>query len=137
MHTFTGRITRNANLHEFDGGKSIVSFTIVENNSYVNKDKKLVEKPYFVQCEIWNRKNLVRHLKKGMLLQVEGELGVRAFIKDKDTHHAKAVGVQQLTVRELKFLDSKNKTQGSSEQPAAATTTPPAVTGTDADDLPF
>lgn len=76
---FIGRVVRDAEAREVmrkDGTKTAVtSFTVACNKSVVSEDGTVLSRrSVFVDVSFWNRPNLAKLVKKGMLIYVDGEL---------------------------------------------------------------
>jgi single-stranded DNA-binding protein len=136
MHNFAGRITKDATSHTFDNGTTVVNFTIVENYSYRNGEGKVIQKPYYVECEHWNAVNLHPYLTQGTVVAVWGDLGTRGYKINAGKPAEKNGSVQTCRVQGLRFLSSTNggkKASSSEETPGA---TPEGGLG-EGGDLPF
>lgn len=126
MEQLTGRLTGDAKVSEVKGGKTVVNFSIAINNSYKPKDGERVEQTTYVDCAYWLNTKIGQYLKKGLLVQLLGRIGSRAWInKDGDPQSNLTCNISN-----LKFLGgSSNST---AKQNPAKRHTP----GED-DDLPF
>jgi single-strand DNA-binding protein len=123
----TGRLTADAKVSEVTGGKKVVNFSIAINDSYKPKDGERVELTTYVDCAYWINAKLGQYLKKGLLVQLNGRMGSRAWVnKDGDAKSSLTCNIAN-----LKFLGgSGNSTatdQGGSKGKGAS----------EEDDLPF
>lgn len=81
----TGRLTADAKVSEVKGGKKVVNFSIAINDSYKPKDGERVELTTYVECAYWINAKVGEFLKKGLLVQLNGRMGSRAWVnKDGD-----------------------------------------------------
>ncbi|WDF79033.1 single-stranded DNA-binding protein [Mucilaginibacter sp. KACC 22773] len=122
----TGRLTSDAKVSEVKGGKKVVNFSIAINDSYKPKDGERVELTTYVECAYWINPKVGQFLKKGLLVQLGGRLGSRAWVnKDGD-----AISYLTCNISNLKFLGgSSNST---SAKPEKSKSNAP-----EDDDLPF
>ncbi|WP_121811241.1 single-stranded DNA-binding protein [Mucilaginibacter kameinonensis] len=128
----TGRLTGDAQVSEVKGDKKVVNFNIAINDSYKNRDGERVELVTYVDCAYWINAGVAEYLKKGLLVEMYGRVGARAWI-DKEGN---ARGVVTFNASNIKFLggaaakpagDQEKKT----EKQAAG------KSSSDDDDLPF
>ena len=130
MEKIVGYAVANAEVKEFESGKSVINFTIAENRYYKDKAGKIQQVTRFFECAYWVKNvKVAEYIVTGKVLEVEGTIGVRAYIKDENKKTRKAVGVLTLKVRDL-HLHSSAKPKENGEVPA-----PDAETV--GDDLPF
>ncbi|AZI26433.1 single-stranded DNA-binding protein [Pedobacter sp. G11] len=101
MMEITGRLTADAVVREVSAEKKVVRFTLAVNDSYLSEGKR-IEQTLFVDCAFWRNSRASEFLKKGMLVQLYGRLGVKGYLSKQG--EAKA----QITFRvsEIKFFDS-------------------------------
>jgi single-strand DNA-binding protein len=126
MEQLTGRLTGDAKVSEVKGGKTVVNFSIAINNSYKPKDGDRVEQTTYVDCAYWLNAKIGQYLKKGLLVQLLGRLGSRAWInKDGDPQSSLTCNISN-----VKFLGGSSN---STSKPNSTNTDQP---GED-DDLPF
>lgn len=122
------RLTSDAGIEETKSGKKLVRFTVAINDYYKPKDKEGVQLTTFVRCSYWISINVAERLLKGVLLQLNGRLGVEAFI----SKSGEPVGILTMHVSSIKI---HSKAAGAS---AAAITARPAMAASENDDdLPF
>jgi len=128
MEKIVGNVVANAEAKSFDSGKSVVNFTIAENRYYRDKSGERKQVTRFFECAYWTKGvGIADYLVTGKLVEIEGSIGVRAYIQDENKKTRKAVGVLTLKVRELHFPNSP-RNNNSSEIP------PTEITG---DEVPF
>lgn len=127
METLTGRLTADAKVRVVNSDKKVVNFSIAINDSY-RSNGETVRTTTYVDCAYWINEGVGEYLKKGMVVQLMGRLGARAW-KDKEGEpHA----VITLNVSRIIFLTGKND---NAEKPAPKKQG--AAAGGDEDDLPF
>jgi single-strand DNA-binding protein len=103
METYVGNITKDATI-ETVNGKEVVKFTIAKNRKFRSEGESRVETLY-IECSYWGVPKLQPHLRKGILIEVSGETGVRAWINSQQ----KAVGQLTLFVHKLDFHNGPTK----------------------------
>jgi single stranded DNA-binding protein len=120
MEKIVGYAVANAEVKNFDSGKSVVNFTIAENRYYKDNAGKIQQVTRFFECAYWTKNTKAADsIVKGKPVEVEGTIGVRAYIKDESKKSRKAVGVLTLKVRELILLGSKSN--GAAEEHSSET----------------
>ena len=127
METLTGRLTADAKVSVVNGDKKVVNFSIAMNDSY-RSNGETVRTTTYVDCAYWLNEGVAEYLKKGLVVQLLGRLGVRAW-KDMDGDAHAAI---TLNVSRMVFLTGKTE---QAEKPSAKKQG--AATGGDDDDLPF
>ena len=78
--SFTGRLTRHAELKSTGQGLSILSFSVANNTGYGDR-----QKTNFVNCTLFGKRaegRLQDYLKKGQEVAVTGELNLNTFTKN-------------------------------------------------------
>jgi len=96
----TGRLVADAVVREATAEKKVVAFTLAVNDSY-QSEGKWIEQTLYIECAYWRNTSAADFLKKGLLIQVYGRLGVKGYLSNKG--EAKA----QITFRvsEIKFFE--------------------------------
>ncbi|UYQ92179.1 single-stranded DNA-binding protein [Chitinophaga horti] len=131
MDTRIGRVTADAKVKHFESGKAVVNFSLAVDTSYSDKEGKQIKRTQFVECALWQREIMAQYLTKGKLIFIEGDLDVRAYIKN-----GEAIGVNTMNVTgRIKFL-SGSSTSASDQQDAAPAAVASEPVPAD-DDLPF
>jgi len=127
-----GNVTKDAEVRNFEGGRSVINFDVAVNERYKDKSGQKVERTSFIRCAMWrDNTDIAQYITKGKKLYVEGSPDVEAYISTKDN---KAVGVLKINVRHVEFLGGPAKTE-----PAADTSAEESVAevASDDSDLPF
>ncbi|MEJ2880944.1 single-stranded DNA-binding protein [Pedobacter sp. GR22-6] len=75
----TGRITADATVRSIAGSKSVVNFTVAVNKYYVTNGERKKETRFF-ECAYWRSDSVASYLRKGILVEVYGEIGARAYL---------------------------------------------------------
>jgi single-strand DNA-binding protein len=123
----TGRLTADAKISEVKGGKKVVNFSIAINDSYKPKDGDRVEMTTYVECAYWINAKVGEFLKKGLLVQLNGRMGSRAWVnKDGDAKSSLTCNISN-----VKFLG------GSSNSTATNQSSSKGKGASEEDDLPF
>ena len=123
-----GRIGRNAEVKHFEGGQSVVSFSVAHTDRWKGKDGSQKERTSWVEASVWRKPEgadkVSKYLLKGTHVLLKGRQSSRAYINASTNE---AVSVDQIRVEELKFL-SRAPQQNNQ---------PDEFTPADEDDLPF
>lgn len=124
----TGRVGMDAE-SKLVNEKYVTSFNVVHNERWRDKEGNKVEVPHWVKCKKWTlADNFAKHIKAGDIVTVVGLIETEAWMKD-----GEPTSGLTMNVREFEFVWSKNKSSGSSSEPAN-----PAENGDKKeDDLPF
>jgi single-strand DNA-binding protein len=123
----TGRLTADAKVSEVKGGKKVVNFSIAINDSYKPKDGERVELTTYVECAYWMNAKVGQYLKKGLLIQLNGHMGSRAWVnRDGD-----AKSYLTCNISHLKFLSGSGNSTTSNQNGNKGKSSPQE------DDLPF
>ena len=98
-----GRMTKDAELRKTASGTSVASFTLALDNRVKGQNGERTTS--FIPCTIWNQQaeNMVRFVKKGSLVGVEGRLNQRSY-QNKD---GKNVQVIEVICDSVQFLERK------------------------------
>jgi len=133
-----GNIGQDASIRQV-GEDSVISFSI----GCSIKLRDGTQKTTWYNCSIWNKQNLVEHLKKGTKLYVEGTPNIHSY---EDKNGVKQ-SIIQLTVREIHFGGNSKPNEATpapasgtpENHPAMNSTIPPASSDVPPvdDDLPF
>lgn len=122
----TGRIIKNAEVRNVRNDKKVVSFTVVENNSYKPKNGERVDVPTFFNCSYWISDKIAEHLTKGSVVQLAGHVGVNVY----NNMEGKALGYLTYHVNSIKILHK-------ARVEATAALRKPKKGKDEKDDLPF
>ncbi len=114
MQTVVGRLTGDAKIAELQDGRKVVNFTIAQNDRFKTKGSDEVKQvTNYFNCSYWMGTGIATHMKKGMLIEIAGRIGVNAW--QNASGEAKAsltLHVQQI---QLHGKTSKNATEESTE----------------------
>lgn len=121
----TGRIIKDAEVRNVKNEKKVVSFTVVENNSYKPKNGDRVDVPTFFNCSYWISDKIAEHLTKGSVVQLAGRVGLNVY----NNMEGKALGYLTYHVNSVKIL---HKAKGE-----VTTSKKPKDSKPEKDDLPF
>lgn len=106
MNTFlgVGRITRDLELKQTQSGVSVVAFTIAINRNYADSDGNY--QTDFINCVAFRNQaeNLVKFMKKGSQIGVEGRLQTRTYQRDDGSN----VYVVEVIANQITFLEPKS-----------------------------
>lgn len=144
-----GRLGKDPEVRNLDGGAVVANFPIATNEVYYNKNREKVEKTEWHRIVVWRRNAEVaqQYLKKGDLLYLEGKLRTRSF-DDKDGNKKY---ITEVEADNFQMLSSKSDNSGGgpggsdsyasqqqSQQSAGSASQGPAdLPEQDDDDLPF
>lgn len=109
-----GNVTRDAEIKQFDGGRSVINFDIACNEKFKDRNGQKVEKVFYIQCAVWRESTTIaQYITKGTKIYVEGQPDVNVYINKE----GKAAGSIRINVREMEFLGGgKNQQQSSGNQ---------------------
>src|ERR1700744_4464642 len=80
MQQITGRITADATVKTLESGKQVVSFSIVDNDTYKPKgSEETVKLSTFFNCSYWFNPNVAKVLRKGAVVRLDGRLSARGY----------------------------------------------------------
>ncbi|WP_426477528.1 single-stranded DNA-binding protein [Chryseobacterium sp. CBSDS_008] len=127
----TGRLTADAKVSKTTTGKEVVNFSIAVNDSY-KKDGQRVEHTAYVDCAYWRTAKAVTWLQKGLLVELSGQISVRAW-KSQDGTAKAGLNFHTATIKPLaRSAKNDDPLQDSTESENGRT-----ATGDGNDDLPF
>ena len=128
----TGRLTANATVQTVKEDKQVVNFSIAINDSYKAKgSSEPTQITTYVNCAYWLSAKAAEWLKKGVLVQLYGRIGMNVY----NNMEGKAVGALTFHVNDVKVLAFPKSNQDSRETAPLPIGQP---TGQEtADDLPF
>lgn len=139
-----GRLVADPELRTTTTGKSVCSFRIAVDRSYVRQGEQ--RQADFISCVAWEQTGnfISRYFTKGSMIAVMGSIQTRTY-EDKNGQKRTAV---EVNVREASFTGSKSETgtggynQAAPAAPAQAPAYQSAATSdfeeiTDDEDLPF
>ncbi|REC62262.1 single-stranded DNA-binding protein [Chryseobacterium pennae] len=127
----TGRLTADAKVSTTPKGKEVVNFSIAVNDSF-KKDGQRVEHTAYFDCAYWRTAKAVTWLQKGLLVELTGQISVRAW-KSKDGTAKAGLNFHTVTIKPLaRSAKNDDSVQDSTESNNEST-----ATGKDDDDLPF
>lgn len=135
MEQLTGRLTADAKVSTVKGEKKVVNFTIAINDSY-RSGGETVRVTTYVDCAYWLNAGIAEYLKKGLLLEVSGRIGSRAWL-DKDGAAQSTVTLNTSNVKFLGGAGSKDTESHGSRKAKKETVYDDSKPGSDDDDLPF
>lgn len=124
-----GRLTADANVSETKTGKKVVNFSIAVNDTFKTKSsRELQQVTNYFNCSYWLNEGIAAYLQKGGLVELQGRIGVNAYINKEG--EAKA---------SLTFHVNSIKMHGKSKVAVEEMSTTPTATPAEitADDLPF
>lgn len=100
--TFTGRVTRDAQLKTSSNNKSYCTFSIANNIGYGEYASTV-----FIDCTIWGARgeSLAQYLTTGQLIGVSGELKLGKWTGKDGTEKSSL----QLNVQSIQLLGGKKK----------------------------
>ena len=94
----TARLTGDAKLSTLKNDKQVVNFTVAINDNYKAKGSSEITKVVtYVQCDYWVNPSIAKYLTKGILVELQGRVGVNAYTgkdgiaKARITFHANTI----------------------------------------------
>ena len=108
-----GRLTRDPELRRTGAGNSVCSFTVAVDNRMKNPDG--TKSASFIPCVVFQQPadNMVRFLKKGALVGVEGRLNQRSYQRQDGTK----ANVLEVLCDSVQFLEPKGENQNAGDDP--------------------
>lgn len=108
-----GRLTRDPELRKTANGASVASFTIAIDN--FAKGPNGEKTTSFIPCVAWNQQadNVVKYVRKGSLVGVEGRLNQRVYFDSKD---GRKIQVIEVICDSVQFLESKGSSNATKEE---------------------
>ena len=129
----TGRIVKDASIFKVKENREVVNFSIAVNDSYRPKGSTEVKKIVtYIDCSYWLSAGLAQWLKKGMLVQLFGRIGMNVYIgNDSQAHGSLTFHTSDIKILVFAQADSTKSV------PAPATDPKKQQASDDPDDLPF
>ena len=76
----TARLTGDAKVSTLKNDKQVVNFTVAINDNYKAKGSSETTKVVtYIQCDYWVNPNIAKYLTKGILVELQGRIGVNAY----------------------------------------------------------
>ena len=133
-----GRLTRDPELRRTGSGNSVCSFSVAVDNRSKNPDG--TRSTSFIPCVVFQQSadNMVRFLRKGALVGIEGRLNQRSYQRQDGT----TAKVIEVLCDSVQFLEPKQAGEGEDvptfdDQPAENTSNNLDAVDLPDDDLPF
>jgi len=100
-----GRLTKEPELKKTNSGLSYVQFNLAVNRNYTTKSGE--KQADFINCVAWRTQadNLVKYIKKGGLIGVEGEIQTRTY----DDKNGIKKYITEVLCNSIEFLESKSQ----------------------------
>ena len=77
----TARLTGDAKISTLKNDKQVVNFNVAINDSYKAKgSNEPIKVVTYVQCNYWVNPGVAQYLTKGTLVELQGRVGVNAYI---------------------------------------------------------
>ena len=113
----TARLTGDAKLSNLKNDKQVVNFTVAINDNYKAKGSSEITKVVtYVQCDYWVNPSIAKYLTKGILVELQGRVGVNAYTgKDGEakasiTFHANTIKLHGSTgIRNTTLIEEKEE----------------------------
>ena len=108
-----GRLTKDPELKKTNSGLSYVQFNLAVNRNYVSKSGE--KQADFINCVVWRTQadNLVKYIKKGGLIGVEGEIQTRTY----DDKNGTKKYITEVLCNSIEFLEPKSQQSKTSYDP--------------------
>ncbi|UIR57798.1 single-stranded DNA-binding protein [Sphingobacterium sp. SRCM116780] len=97
----TGRLTRNAQVTTTPTGREVVNFSIAVNESYKAKDGQRIEQTAYFDCAYWRTAKAASWLQKGLLVELTGQISVRAWLDKEDGKPKAGLNFHTTTIKPL------------------------------------
>lgn len=108
----TGRLTKDPELRYTNSGTAVATFTLAVDRQFKNQNNE--READFIQCVVWrkNAENFANFTHKGSLVGVDGRVSTRNY----ENNQGQRVYVTEVTVDNFVLLESRNQSQGNSNQ---------------------
>ena len=105
-----GRLVRDPELKESEGGKTFTNITLAVPRNYKNQDGEYDTD--FIDCRLWTgvAENTAEFCKKGDLLGVKGRIETRTYEKDEEKQYLTEIIAEKVT-----FLSNKRNEEQKNE----------------------
>lgn len=126
--TIIGNLTADATIKDWNG-KSLISFSVAENQSYTGADGVKHEKTTYVSClkpVRGENSNIAQYLKKGTQVYVRGRASTKTFVRNDGSTDASL----NCSVDFVQLLAGARKENTAEKQPAATPVAPQPVAPT-------
>jgi single-strand DNA-binding protein len=86
-----GNLTRDVDLSYTPSGKPVAKASLAVSNKYMDKDKKEIDKPLFIDIVIWNKQaeSTAEYMHKGDQMFVQGRLELDQWTDKEGGKHKK------------------------------------------------
>lgn len=113
-----GRLTKDPELRYLGNGTPVANFTLAVNRTFKNKDGE--READFINIVVWRKQaeNCANYISKGSLVAISGRIQSRSY----DTAEGQKRYVTEVVAEEVHFMDSKEKSSGSSSNNKSADT---------------
>jgi single-strand DNA-binding protein len=137
-----GRLGKDPELRYTPSGSPVATFNMATNESYKDKEGKMVESTDWHRVVVWNKLAEIcgQYLKKGSLVYIEGKIKTRSY-DDKQSGQKKSI--TEIIADQMNMLGGKGEGGGEfvpppSEMDSGATPSSSSSTqSSGGDDLPF
>lgn len=108
----TGRLTKDLELRYTNSGTAVATFTLAVDRQFKNQNNE--READFIQCVVWRKsaENFANFTHKGSLVGVDGRVSTRNY----ENNQGQRVYVTEVTVDNFALLESRNQSQGNSNQ---------------------
>lgn len=128
----TARLTGDAIISTVKNDRQVVNFSVAINDSYKAKGSSEVTKIVtYAKCDYWVNPGIAQYLTKGSLVELQGRVGVNAYMGKDGT----AKAALTFHVNTIKLHGKASGGSTATEKPLLPIVATPAASV--ADDLPF
>lgn len=128
----TARLTGDAIISTVKNDRQVVNFNVAINDSYKAKGSSEVTKLVtYAKCDYWVNPGIAQYLTKGSLVELQGRVGVNAYIGKDGT----AKAALTFHVNSIKLHGKSTSSNEVVSAPIMQAVTPALADG--GDDLPF
>ncbi|TCC98810.1 single-stranded DNA-binding protein [Pedobacter hiemivivus] len=93
----TGRLTADAVVRTTKTDKKVVGFNLAHNETYKSKGEKKQVTTFF-ECSYWLNEGIAMYLKKGVIVELAGMAGVRAYVVEGEPRASLTFRVDKITL---------------------------------------
>jgi single-strand DNA-binding protein len=115
-----GNLTRDVEVRNIGGGKSVANIGLAVNRTYTTKEGEKKDETAFVDCTAWGRTGevMAQYLAKGRSVLIEGRLKLDQWV-DEDGNRRSKLGV---VVESFQFVGGKVEGEGGGDRQSAPRT---------------
>lgn len=135
-----GRVGKDPEVRELDGGTTVASFSLATSEKYTNRNGERVEETQWHNIVVWRKlaEIVQRYVRKGQLLYLEGKITTRSWDdRDGNTRYTTEIVCSQMQMLGKNERPDAGTEYLASESANVASKQGGSVIDEPGDDLPF